>query len=375
MPEINVMIKPASGLCNMRCTYCFYADEMRNREQLSYGIMSEETQENVMRETLSFAQKECTIAYQGGEPTLAGLEYFKRSIALAEKYNDHRVNIHYALQTNGFALDNEWCSFFHDHNFLIGLSIDGLKATHDAFRKDAAGQDTYLRILESAKRLARHGVEFNILTVVNARTAPKIKKIYDQYARQGFGYQQYIACLEPIGEERGQQDYSLTPEVYGRFLIDLFERWDIDLRKGSQPYIRQFENWIGILMGRRPESCEQNGLCSIQNIVEADGSVYPCDFYALDDYCIGNLNHDSFQTVYRNREKLGFLEKSRNHSSDCEKCRYFSLCRGGCRRHREGMETEEGGNGNYFCQSYKMLFDKYYDRMCQIARTELSFWK
>lgn len=368
MPEINVMIKPASGLCNMRCTYCFYADEMQNREQDSFGIMSEQTQENVIRETLRFAEKECTIAYQGGEPTLAGLEYFRHSIALTEKYNVNHVKIHFALQTNGYALDDEWCSFFHKHNFLIGLSLDGVKATHDVFRKDAEGKDTYLRILEAAGLLTRHGVEFNILTVVNARTAPKIRRIYDQFARQGFRYQQYIACLEPIGAERGRQEYSLTPEAYGRFLIDLFELWDMDLMRGRQPYIRQFENWIGILMGHRPESCEQCGVCSIQNIVEADGSVYPCDFYALDDYCIGNLNRDSFEIIYHNREKLGFLESSRNHCKACEECKYFPLCRGGCRRHREGMASEGGGNSNYFCLSYRMLFDKYYDRMCQIAR-------
>lgn len=367
MPVMNVMIKPASGMCNMRCTYCFYADEMRSRQQGLLGIMSQETQENVIRETLRFARKECTIAYQGGEPTLAGLEYFRRGVALANQYNVNGVRLHYALQTNGYALDEEWCRFFHDNHFLIGLSIDGIKATHDACRRDAGGQDTYLRVLEAAGLLAAHGVDFNVLTVVNAKTAPRIRRIYSQYAKQGFRYQQYIACLEPMGEKWGGQDYSLTPEAYGRFLIELFELWDIDFMQGRQPYIRQFENWIGILMGQRPESCEQCGVCNIQNIVEADGSVYPCDFYALDEYNIGNLNRASFEEIYQNREKLGFLESSENHCRSCRECRYFSLCRGGCRRHREGMEAPEGGFGNYFCRSYRMLFDRYYDRMCEIA--------
>lgn len=368
MPVIHVMIKPASGLCNMRCKYCFYADEMEKRETSSYGIMTEGTLENVIRETLRFAEGECTIAYQGGEPTMAGLSFFKKSVEFQKQYNVNHVTIHNALQTNGYAVDEEWCRFFAENNFLVGLSVDGIKATHDCYRKDAAGQDTYFRILDTAKRMEQYGVEFNILTVVNGKTAPKIRRIYEQYARLGFKYQQYIACLDPIGEQPGGHEYSLTPRAYGQFLIDLFELWEIDLTKGKQPYIRQFENWVSILMGQMPEACDQRGLCNLQNVVEADGSVYPCDFYVLDDYRIGNLNEDTFDRIYENREKLGFIEQSKNHDRGCLECPYFALCRGGCRRHREGMELPEGGCRNFFCEAYKMFFDRHYDALCRIAR-------
>lgn len=374
MPIMHILMKPASGLCNMRCGYCFYTDEMEKREQGSYGIMTPETLENVIRESLSFAEGECTIAYQGGEPTLAGLDFFRRSIELQEKYNVNKVQIHNALQTNGYLLDEEWCEFFREHHFLVGLSVDGIKSTHDEYRRDASGNGTYFRILESAERLKRHQVDFNILTVVNGRTAPKIRKIYEQYRKLGFGFQQYIACLDPMGEVPGKRDYSLTPAAYGQFLMDLFELWNIDLENGKQPYIRQFENWVAILCGQMPESCEQMGVCNIQNVVEADGGVYPCDFYVIDKYCIGNLNHDSFQVIYDNRRKSGFLESSRNHSKACLECAYFNICRGGCRRHRENPSgifeagEQEEDRMNYFCQGYKMFFDKYYDRLCEIAR-------
>ena len=161
MPAIHVMIKPASGLCNMRCRYCFYADEMENRSQASYGIMSIETLENVIRETLAFAEGSCTIAFQGGEPTLAGLDFYRECIRLEQKYNTKNVRIDHALQTNGYVLDEEWCRFFAKNRFLIGLSVDGIKATHDCYRKDADGQDTYFRILEAAKKLEAAGVDFN----------------------------------------------------------------------------------------------------------------------------------------------------------------------------------------------------------------------
>ncbi|MBQ6678877.1 MAG: anaerobic sulfatase maturase [Lachnospiraceae bacterium] len=365
MPPVNVMIKPASGLCNMRCTYCFYADEMDKRTERSYGIMSEETLENVLRKVLAFAEGDVTVAYQGGEPTLAGLDFFKKSIALEKKYNEKGLRIHHALQTNGYQLDDDWCSFFHENEFLIGLSVDGIRATHNAYRKDAAGADTFDRVMETAARLTRHGVEFNILTVVNARTALRIRRIYEEYRKAGFRYQQYIQCLDPLGEAQGSHDYSLTPEVYGQFLIDLFDLWNQDLEQGKQPYIRQFENWVAILLGYQPEACDQQGVCNIQNIVEADGSVYPCDFYALDAYRIGNLNEDSMEEIYGKRLESGFLEASRNHSEKCRSCPYFALCRGGCRRHRAFMD---GAYENVFCAGYKMFFDRYYGRLLEIAR-------
>ena len=129
MPPVNILVKPASGLCNMRCKYCFYADEMDNRSQASYGIMSRETLENVIRRLLEFAEGECAVAFQGGEPTLAGLELFRECLELEKKYNRKNVKISHALQTNGFLLDERWCAFFAENHFLIGLSVDGIKVT------------------------------------------------------------------------------------------------------------------------------------------------------------------------------------------------------------------------------------------------------
>ena len=354
MPQLHVMIKPASGLCDMRCSYCFYADAMKRRDQASYGIMSLETLEHVIREIFAFAEGACTIAFQGGEPTLAGLPFYERCLELEKRYNTKNIPVSHALQTNGYGLSEDWYPFFAKNHFLIGLSIDGLKATHDACRKDSQGQDTYFRVLETARALEQAGVPFNVLTVVNARTAPRIRKIYARYQKLGFAWQQYIACLDPLQEKPGQQAYSLTPEVYGQFLIQLWELWEQDFAKGEQPYIRQFENYIGILLGQLPESCEQRGVCSFQNVVEADGSVYPCDFYVLDGYRLGNLCTDSFQVIEQRRKESRFVESSFERGENCQTCPYRVLCRGGCRRHRE---QPGGGIGeNYFCRSYQMFF-------------------
>ena len=298
---------------------------------------------------------------------MAGLDFFRKSIIFQEKHNVNHLKIYNSLQTNGYTLDEEWCRFFAENHFLIGLSVDGIKATHDAYRKGSAGEDTYLRILEAAKLLEQYHVEFNVLTVVNGKTAPKIRRIYEQYAKLGFRYQQYITCLDPLEEKSGGQEYSLTPRMYGQFLIDLFELWDIDLQKGRQPYIRQFENWIGILMGGQPEACDQRGVCNVQNIVEADGSVYPCDFYVLDEYRLGNLKEDTFEEIYKKRLESGFLENSRNHDVECRECRYHSLCRGGCRRQREVFGDGQGGCRNILCEGYRIFFGRCFDRMREIA--------
>lgn len=368
MPPLHILMKPASGLCNMRCRYCFYADEMENRSQASYGIMSLKTLENVIRKALDFADGSCTIAFQGGEPTLAGLDFYERCLELEEKYNRKNVKIDHALQTNGYLLNEQWCSFFAKHDFLIGLSVDGIKATHDAFRRDAQGRETYFHTLGAAELLQKAGAEFNVLTVVNGKTAPKIGRIYENYRKLGFRWQQYIACLDPVWEKRGGQEYSLTPEAYGKFLIDLFELWYLDLRKGQQPYIRQFENYVGILMGQMPESCEQRGVCSFQNVVEADGSVYPCDFYCMDEYKVGNLNADSFEEMRGRLMESGFLQASAQVMQQCSDCSYFGICRGGCRRHRETDGGEAPGAGvNYFCRSYRMFFDACLPRLQEVA--------
>lgn len=365
MPAISVMIKPASGLCNMRCSYCFYTDEMKNRSVSSHGIMDKTTMENVVRRIMEFADSRSCIAFQGGEPTLAGLGFYRSFLEMEKKYNVKNIKIDHAIQTNGYSLDKEWCNFFAQNHFLAGLSVDGIKATHDAYRKDAAGEDTYFLTLRSAELLRESGTDFNVLTVVNRKTAPKIRKIYEKYRQLGFLWQQYIVCLDPIGEKQGGHEYSLSPEAYGQFLVDLFELWEIDLKQGKQPYIRQFENYIGILTGRQPESCEQRGVCSFHTVVEADGSVYPCDFYALDEYKIGNLNEEGLDAIMKRNQENGFVEKSYHHTEKCRGCRYFHICRGGCRRHRE---QHGGGIGeNYFCKSYQIFFDACLDRMEQIA--------
>ncbi|MCC2826402.1 anaerobic sulfatase maturase [Faecalicatena orotica] len=373
MPPISVLIKPASGICNMKCDYCFYCDEAKKRITKSYGFMTERTLRNVIRKTMLHADGMISYVFQGGEPTLRGLEFFEKVIEYQKQYNKNRVYVNNAIQTNGYALNEEWAKFFKENHFLVGFSLDGTKENHDLYRHNTEGEGTYDRILKSINLMDAYGVDYNILTVVTKDTAEHISEIYKEYQTRGWNYQQYIACLDPLGEERGKNPYALTPVQYGSFLIELFQLWYEDWKKKKQPYIRQFDNYIGILMGYQPESCDQRGSCGVQTVVEADGSVYPCDFYMLDEYYLGNLNEHRIEDIERMRKEIGFIERSEKVSEECRKCQYYRICRGGCQRNRE-RNSYSGEYENYFCSGYKMFFDACLEQLKEIAR-EVNFRK
>ncbi len=247
----------------------------------------------------------------------------------------------------------------------MGISVDGTIHTHDAYRKSGNGSATFLNIMKTVDSFNRYGVDYNILTVVNKRTASSIRKIYQYYKKMGFSYLQFIPCLDPLEAAPGTMEYSLTPELYGQFLCDLFDLWYEDLNAGKEIYIRQFYNYLSLLLTGNAESCDMNGFCSIQNVIEADGEVYPCDFFVLDEFKLGNLNNTGFDEIHKKRMEIGFLSSQKAPDSQCQACSYFSLCRGGCYRHRI-MSMEETCR-NYFCKSYQMFFDHCLPRLMQTA--------
>lgn len=372
MPALSLLIKPASGNCNMRCRYCFYADELDNREIRSYGKMSVDTMHTIVDKAMEYGDYECTIAFQGGEPTLAGLDFYRDLVDYVTAHeNPKKLKIHYALQTNGYLINEEWAAFLGENHFLVGVSLDGLKEIHDRYRLDAAGKGTYQRVISAIRLLEKHQVEYNILTVVTAATARNGQKIYNYFKKNHFGYQQYIECLDPIGEEPGQHEYSLTPEKYGEFLKSMFDAWYLDMRSGTYVYNRYFENLMMIMAGQQPESCNMRGVCGKQWVFEADGSVYPCDFYALDQWRLGNIQENSFEEMDEKRDELGFIQWSMRQQEDCQKCRWFGLCRNGCRRNREPV-TAESTNRNYFCKSYQMFFEYAYPRLAEIYQLYMA---
>ncbi|MGI5989989.1 MAG: anaerobic sulfatase maturase [Lachnospiraceae bacterium] len=364
-PVRSVLIKPASSQCNLACSYCFYHDEAKNRGTASYGTMSEQTAECIVRKILGQGTGTYTFAFQGGEPLLAGLPFFENFFHLTELYNSGGSQIRLMVQTNGTLLTEEFCDLFARYHVLVGVSLDGTQAVHDACRKTADDRPTHSRVEEGLRLLRRAGCEFNILTVVTGETVSHIREIYRYFMANGWKYQQYIPCLDPI-ESGGQHGIWLSDEQYGEFLISLFDLWYKDWKRNRAPYIREFDNWIGILMGRRPESCAMTGICSLQCVIEADGSVYPCDFYCLDEWKLGNIRSGPVRKLTESEKGGAFVRMSvQQRSGRCETCPYRILCRTGCRRDR--IPDGEGGYISRFCRSYQAFFETCGDRMREIA--------
>ncbi len=367
MPPLSLLIKPASSNCNLRCKYCFYHSIAESRTQSSYGIMSRDMLEILVKKALEYAEGSCTFAFQGGEPTLAGLDFYKELVELQKKYNSKNVKINNSIQTNGMVIDDQWSRFLAANKFLVGISLDGPKDIHDMNRVDTLEAGSFNQVMNTIGLFNEYGVDYNILTVVNAVTARHISKVYNFFKKNNFKYLQFIPCLDPLNEMPGGQDYSLTPARYSRFLNTLFDLWYQDFISGNGVSIRYFDDLTDMLTGYPPSSCGMAGFCTCYYVVEADGSTYPCDFYVIDEWYLGNIRDSGFDEMRKSQNGIGFVEVSKNIDPECRKCRHFQLCRGGCRRTREPFE-----NGkpilNYYCSAYKDFFDHSEDRLKRIAQ-------
>lgn len=371
MKSLSLLIKPASGACNMRCRYCFYADVADSRSVRNYGMMSRDTLEHIVEKALSEAEESCTFGFQGGEPTLAGLDFFRCLIELEAKHNPRGVRIAHTLQTNGLTIDDEWAAFLAENGFLVGVSLDAGKQFHDRMRPDAAGRDTHNRVVAATRILARHNVEFNILSVLTRGLAMHPDKAYRYYKERGFRHLQFIPCLDSLEDLGAPNPHSLDADAYGRFLCRIFDLWLKDFLDGEYISIRIFDNYIHMLAGHPPENCAMSGRCRAYLLIEADGTVFPCDFYAVDQYRLGNITRDSIAAMLQSETTRGFTRESEIMHQDCGSCEYYPLCRGGCRRDREPVIDGYPG-GNKYCAAYRRFFAHALPRMSRLANRLFS---
>lgn len=367
MPPLSLLIKPASSACNLNCSYCFYADVSSHRQVKNYGMMSHEIAEKLILRTFEYAESMVTFAFQGGEPMLIGLDFYRFFTEKVGEYNTKNIQVNYALQTNGTLIDDDFASFFAQHKFLLGISLDGPKEIHDLNRKNKVGQGSYKIIMNGIKLLQKYQVDFNILTVINKAVSRHPKKIYDFFKGQGYDFMQFIPCIDNFGETRGTEVYALTPEQYGDFLCQIFDLYERDLKTQRPTSIRMFDNLIQMAMGYPPESCDMMGYCSVNAVVEADGSIYPCDFYVLDKWRLGNLMDTPIVELITSERAKSFAEISYEVNPACKACPYVQLCRGGCRRHRD-IEGVEGLGLNYYCTAYKQFYEYAYPKIGMMAR-------
>ena len=351
MKTVSALIKPASSLCNLRCRYCFYCDVAAHREVESYGMMTETVAHAVVDRLFEATEAGDSVlfSFQGGEPTLAGVDFFRRFIAYAEETNGGARHLRYAIQTNGMALDEEFCALLGKHRFLVGLSLDGDETLHNYNRIDAAGQGTHKRVMNAVRLLRKHRVDFNILSVVTETMARHPRAVFKFYMKNDLTFLQFIPCLEPLEESGGgavgssavsDAPYALRARTYSSFLIEMFHLWKAEVLGGKQISIRLFDNIVGMYLGMPPEQCGVYGRCQNQLVIEGDGSVYPCDFYVLDEFSCGNVQKDSVEQLLRGARARHFLEIDPPRNARCDGCRFLSMCGGTCKRYRAFYSSE-----------------------------------
>lgn len=355
VPRItSLLIKPASAVCNLDCSYCFYLDRDADPyKELPARKMSDEVLERLVDTYLFYSYPNSTFAFQGGEPTLAGLPFFTRLVELQKQYGRDGQNVSNALQTNGVLIDKDWCQLFHQYNWLIGLSLDGPEEINDLYRFNKAGRGTWKQVMRALETMQKEKVEFNILCVLSQANVEKPKELYKFWKSLGLDNVQYIPLAE-FNPDGSRMPFTITPEQYGRFLVETFEQWWPDRRKMR---IRFFDNLAESLAGQKPGSCTMHETCDSYCVVEYNGDIYPCDFFVESPWRLGNIMIDGWGEIARKVKRYSFAAKKTLAHPTCQMCEYQSICHGGCPKFRHGPH-KRFEDLDYFCQSYKMIFSR-----------------
>ncbi len=372
-PAFHVLTKPTGAVCNLDCKYCFFLV----KEKLYPGSnfrMSEEVQESYIRQVLeTHPGPEIPVAWQGGEPTLMGLDFFCRSIELEKEYQKPGTKILNTMQTNGVLLNEEWCEFFRENNFLMGLSLDGPREMHDAYRVDKGGKPTFDKVMRAARLMQKHKVEFNILTTVHAANGDHPREVY-RFLRDEVGTQfiQLIPIVErvnergEVGNQEGNQvtDRSVGPEQWGRFLITIFNEW---LRRDvGKVFVQMFDAALASWVGAPPAMCVFAETCGDAVALEHNGDLYSCDHFVEPKYLLGNIQSQPLVQLVASAPQRKFgTDKRDTLPRYCRECEVRFACHGECPKNRFIL-TPDGEPGlNYLCAGY-MAFFKHIDRPMRI---------
>ena len=380
----NIMTKPIGPRCNIDCKYCYYLEKEKLYPSEKKFRMSDDVLEKYVRQmietSLEAGMREVSFAWQGGEPTMLGVDYFRMIVALQAQYAPPSVKVTNALQTNGILLDDEWGGFFHDHEFLVGISIDGPKKVHDRYRVDRAGRPTFDKVMQGLEVLQRHKVEHNALATVHRANGGKGKEVYRFLKEVGFEFMQFIPIAERSGGDglasapqvdmdpaHSVTDWSVSPRAYGKFLCDVFDTWirsDI-----GKIFVQHFDVMLGKWLGDPAGICVFAETCGDGLALEHDGSLYSCDHYVYPEYRLGNISETPLRELLWTERQYEFgRDKKNSLTAQCRACSFRFACNGGCPKHRFAKARDGEAGHNYFCEGYTMFFHHAKDRLQDMAR-------
>lgn len=381
-----VMAKPAGSACNLNCAYCYYLEKEKlypNRKKLQ---MNEELLEKYIESYIN-AQPvpEVLFTWHGGETLLAGIPFYRKALALQKRYGRGR-QIDNSIQTNGVLLNDEWCRFFKDNNFLVGISIDGPEHCHDVYRKNRGGQGTFKQVMRGIELLQKHNVDFNTLSVINDYNVDYPLEVYRFFKEIGSHYMQFSPVVERISHERKDGLELLSPEdqcnfsfaswtvdakKFGRFYIDIFNEW---VRKDvGKFFVQLFDATLANTIGEMPGVCIFGKTCGHAAAMEFNGDVYACDHFVFPEHKLGNIHTSTIIEMMFSEKQLRFgSDKQDLLPQQCRECSALKLCNGECPKNR--ISTDKYGNPglNYLCEGYKAFFD-YTKPYMEFMANELHF--
>ena len=370
LPAFNLMAKPGGPRCNLSCQYCFYVGKEKLYPNSRFH-MSDKVLEEYTRQTIeAHCVPEVTFAWQGGEPTLLGRDFFEKAMRLQKKYCKIGMVIHNTIQTNGTLLDDKWCEFFRKNRFLVGISIDGPRELHDACRTDKGGKGTFDRVMKGLALLRKHKVDFNILCTINAVNGDHPVEVYrffrDEVKAQ---FIQFIPVVERDGKIGAVTSLSVGPEQYGKFLMGVFDEW-VKHDVGTI-YVQHFDTALANWYGEPHGICVFSPYCGSAMVIEHNGDIYSCDHFVDCEHLLGNiLAVPLTELVNSGRQRQFGRNKKEQLPKCCHECPVLFACRGECPKNRFAV-TPEGEPGlNYLCDGYRIFFT-YIDRPMKFMAEEL----
>lgn len=366
----NVMLKPAGPLCNLNCAYCYYLEKSKLYSNLRQMRMSEELLENFTKQFIEAHQVPVvSFTWQGGEPTLMGLDFFRKAIEYQKKYAGGK-QIENAFQTNGTRLNDDWCKFFSDNNILVGISIDGEEHTHNRYRTTFTGSPTFRRVMKGIELLHKNRVEFNTLSVVTDYSSKFASETYRFLKKIGSGFMQFLPVVERVSDDSGETlrlvdpaypkrakvtEWSVKPKDFGEFLITIFDEWvrtDV-----ARYYVQIFDATLANYVGENPGLCVFNDTCGDALVMEHNGDLFSCDHFVYPEYFLGNITQTPLIDLVKSQQQFDFGINKRNKLPRyCLKCDVRFACHGECPKHRI-LDSPDGEPGlNYLCEGYKMFY-------------------
>ncbi|MBI1388042.1 MAG: anaerobic sulfatase maturase [bacterium] len=356
-PLQSVLIKPTGADCNLDCVYCFYLEKAELYPNAKVHRMSVEVLEEMVRQIMNDGGQQVSFGWQGGEPTMMGVDFFRKAVEFQQKYGRRGQVVGNGLQTNGLLINEEWCEFLREYQFLVGLSLDGPEHIHDKYRFTKGGRPSWERVRESGRLMLDRGVAVNALVVVNDYSCNYADEIYDFHKDMGFEFMQFIPCVElDHADSSRAASWSVSAEQYGRFLCDIFDRWKADFRDGKPTTsVRWIDSVFHTYVGMQPPECTLLQECGCYVVVEHNGDIYSCDFFVEPEWKLGNLTEGRIIEMLNSERQQEFGVWKSKLPPECPECQWLTHCWGGCTKDRLRDPHDRGSN--HFCQSYIMFFE------------------